>query len=151
MSGCEETYKVYVAETKFKGKKIRKLEQTLTYHHLEHKVDGGPTTLENGAVINELAHRYIHSLPRQQEEIINNMLREFKLQCGILIPNETGITLSQPITIDLDFDDTDEIYGVISVFDTTQEDLDKRFNRAKVKRETQKDIENGILDYYEDK
>lgn len=57
-------------------------------------------SLENGVVINRLAHQYLHSLPREQEEVINNMLREYKLGCAIL----TGKGVEQVQEIELDFD-----------------------------------------------
>lgn len=52
----------------------------MTLHHLQHRSESGSTSAENGAIINELAHRYMHSLPRNQEEIINNYIREWKKQ-----------------------------------------------------------------------
>ena len=67
--GGIKTYKSYLSDKKFKGKRIVK---RLTYHHLKHKSEGGKATEENGAVIEETAHAYMHSLPRHQEEIINN-------------------------------------------------------------------------------
>lgn len=105
-------YKVFVGEKRYKGKKIKRLETTMTYHHLEHKADGGKTSVENGAIVNELAHRYMHSLPRQDEEIINDMLRdykrEFELKGGIIMPTETGLEVVQPIQITFgEIDDQD--------------------------------------------
>ena len=44
--GGIRTYRSYVAEKRFKGKKIAK---QLTYHHLVHKSDSGKATVENGA------------------------------------------------------------------------------------------------------
>ena len=75
-----KTYKVFLKETHYSGNIIKQLENNMTYHHLRHKSEGGKVTDENGAVINELAHRYMHSLPREDEEVVNNMLRKFKLQ-----------------------------------------------------------------------
>ena len=105
-------YKVFVDEKRYKGKKIKRLETTMTYHHLEHNADGGKTNVENGAIVNELAHRYMHSLPRQDEEIINDMLRdykrEFELKGGIIMPTETGLEVVQPIQITFgEIDDQD--------------------------------------------
>lgn len=132
-------YKVFVGEKRYKSKKIRRLEETMTYHHLQHHADGGKTDVENGAVVNELAHRYLHSLPREQEEVINNMLRDFKqeleIRGGILVPTETGLEIRQPFQIQLGFDIGDD-YDVIPVYDNTKEDRDRKFNRAKVKQET---------------
>ena len=79
--GGIKTFKVFVQEKKFKGKPIS---HKITYHHLKHKSEGGKATVENGANVEEVAHQYLHSLPRNQEEIINNMLREFKLNCVMM-------------------------------------------------------------------
>ena len=79
--GGIKTFKVFVKEKRFKGKPIS---HQITYHHLKHKSEGGKATVENGANVEEVAHQYLHSLPRNQEEIINNMLREFKLNCVMM-------------------------------------------------------------------
>ena len=79
--GGIKTFKVFVQEKKFKGKPIS---HQITYHHLKHKSEGGKATVENGANVEEVAHQYLHSLPRNQEEVINNMLREFKLNCVMM-------------------------------------------------------------------
>lgn len=79
--GGIKTFKVFVQEKKFKGKPIS---HQITYHHLKHKSEGGKATVENGANVEEVAHQYLHSLPRDQEEVINNMLREFKLNCVMM-------------------------------------------------------------------
>ena len=79
--GGIRTFKIFVQEKKFKGKPIS---HQITYHHLKHRSEGGKATVENGANVEEVAHQYLHSLPRNQEEIINNMLREFKLNCVMM-------------------------------------------------------------------
>lgn len=146
--GGIKTYKKFVQETHYKRRKIHTLESRLTLHHLQHQSEGGPTTVNNGAVINELAHRYLHSLPRDEEEIINEMLRhyKYKIKCGILVPTDLDIQLQQPDSIDLDFNLNDEDVIVIPVYDTEKEDYDKKFNRAKYKRETQKIIDEELYD-----
>lgn len=74
-----KSYKKFVEEKHYTTKDILKLKKRMNYHHLEHKADGGKATTENGAVVSEDEHRYIHSLPRHQEEIINNHIRQWKL------------------------------------------------------------------------
>lgn len=95
-------YKRFIKEKHFTTKEIRKLVKRMNYHHLEHRADGGATSIENGAVVNELEHRYIHSLPRNQEEIINNHIRKWKADF-ILLTTEKVID-SQEIDIDLSHD-----------------------------------------------
>lgn len=82
--GGIKTFKVFIQEKRFKGKPIS---HQITYHHLKHKSEGGKATVENGANVEEVAHQYLHSLPRDQEEVINNMLREFKLNCVMMTGN----------------------------------------------------------------
>ena len=143
-------YKVFVAGQKFKSKKIKKLEETMTYHHLIHRSEGGETTIENGAILSELAHIYIHSLPREQEEIINNMLREYKqkisIRGGILIPADNDLEIQQPFQIELGIDREADDCLIIPAYDNTREDIEKRFNRAKIKRDTLKQIEEALYD-----
>lgn len=147
-----KTYKTFLRETRYTGKKIRLLEKNMTYHHLRHASEGGKATVENGAVVNELAHRYLHSLPRDQEEVVNNMLRKFKLQGGIIAPTENGLQTIQPIQIDLDFDFDLEDCITIQAYDTTEKDMKKRekFNRAKTKREFIKQVEEELYGPEED-
>lgn len=76
--GTIKTYKKYKEEKHYTSKKVKCLENMMTLHHLKHKSEGGRATIQNGAIINELAHRYLHSLPRSQEEIINDYIREWK-------------------------------------------------------------------------
>lgn len=148
-----KTYRRFLQETRYTGRKIHLLESNLTYHHLKHRSEGGKSTLENGAVIGELPHRYIHSLSRQEEEIINNMFREykFKLQGSILVPTETGIDMRDPIQIELELNGEDG-YIEIPAFDTTERDLQKRkkFNRAKEKRNIQELIDEEMEWLYSD-
>ena len=92
--GGIKTFKVFVQEKKFKGKPIS---HQITYHHLKHKSEGGKATVENGANVEEVAHQYLHSLPRNQEEIINNMLREFKLNC-IMMTGDGQVQEAQSIS-----------------------------------------------------
>lgn len=82
--GGIKTFRIFVQEKKFKGKPIS---HQITYHHLKHKSEGGRATVDNGANVEEIAHQYLHSLPRHQEEIVNDMLRQFKLNCVMMTGN----------------------------------------------------------------
>jgi hypothetical protein len=95
-------YKRFIKEKHFTTKEIRKLTHRMNYHHLEHKADGGGTTIENGAVVNELEHRYIHSLPRNHEEIINNHIRQWKADFITIMDGQ--VIDSQEIDINLNED-----------------------------------------------
>lgn len=76
--GHIKTYKQFKEERKYTSKKTKALENLMTLHHLLHKSEGGKASIENGAIISALAHQYMHSLPRNQEEVINDFIREYK-------------------------------------------------------------------------
>jgi len=131
-------YKQFIKEQHFTSKEIAILKKRMNYHHLQHKSEGGPTSNENGAEVSELAHRYMHSLPRNQEEIVNNHIRQWKLDF-VTLSTETVID-SGKIDIDLNTD-----YMEIQAFDydkpintklTKQQLLEKQ--RRKEKREMQR-------------
>ena len=162
-AGCEKkieklgyikTFKTFLKKMKYSGKKIS---YQLTYHHLKHRSEGGETTVENGAVIEEVAHQYMHSLPRDQEEVVNDMIREFKMGYGIVSGNGEYVDGG---VISLDFNELGEdtidipLYsGLILDKDKPQYKKSKRQkreekianlknpSRAKQKRETRELIE----------
>lgn len=142
--GGIRTYRSYVAEKRFKGKSIKK---QLTYHHLRHKSDGGPANVENGAVVEATAHAYLHSLPRHQEEIINNMLRLYKLNFaeinteGVVNHDTLEFDMSDYVTIPL-YDDNEQ-YNIKKAIQERKQG--EKLSRAQVKRETQRKIK----EYYE--
>lgn len=73
-----KTYREYKEQCRYTNSKRKSLEKMLSFHHLRHKQNGGKAEAENGALLSALPHSYLHSLPRDDEEIINNMLREYK-------------------------------------------------------------------------
>lgn len=96
-------YKVFEERKRFTGKPI---DQQLTFHHLRHRSEGGDHSVENGALIGKTHHEYMHSLPRDEEEIANNLIREWKINC-IAISADGKITDSG--TFSTDFSDCIEI------------------------------------------
>lgn len=123
--GGIKTFKVFVEERRFKGKAIS---YQLTVHHLRHRSEGGETTVENCANIAEIAHQYTHSLDREDEEIVNNMLREFKVNFVMMQGNgeilDSGSFKPEPASE----------YIVIPVYDNIPEQNEERKKRAKAKR-----------------
>lgn len=75
---------------------------------------------------------YMHSLPRNQEEIINDMLRDYK-KCKVELVDdlETGV----------------EINFTDFAYDPKEKD---KYNRAKKKQEDRKEIERGIEEWDKD-
>lgn len=123
--GGIKTFKVFVEERRFKGKAIS---YQLTVHHLRHRSEGGETTVENCANIAEIAHQYTHSLDREDEEIVNNMLREFKVNFVMMQGNgeilDSGSFEPEPASE----------YIVIPVYNNTPEQNEERKRKAKAKR-----------------
>lgn len=101
-------YQTFIHERHFSSKDIKRLVRRMNYHHLKHVSEGGATTLENGAVVNELEHRYMHDLPRGHEEIINNHIRKWKVDfmtlttegvqdSGELVQDDSTETIEIPV------------------------------------------------------
>ena len=139
--GGIKTYASYLAGKKFKGKSIKK---QLTYHHLQHKSDGGRATVDNGAVVEATAHAYMHSLPRHQEEIINNMLRAYKINFMEL--NQGQVLGSGTVEIEDEIEyisipieqDEAEIRRARAIYEKKKQE---QFNRARIKRDTRRQVE----------
>ena len=123
-----KTFKKYLQEKRYRTNQIKRLGKQMTLHHLIHRSEGGKTTLENGAVVSELAHTYMHSLPRQHEEIINNMIRQYKIDIATL--KGTG-EIEKPQEIKINMSD----YIEIEVFDYDEKEKKIPKTRAKLKTE----------------
>lgn len=137
-------YKKFIEEKHLTRKQKLRLEESFAYHHLQHKADGGKATVENGAIVNNLEHEYMHKLPRNQEEIINNHIRQWKL-------DYISLTLGQVIESgEIDIDLTDDIMEIpVHEYHSTREFTIKELQekqRRKEKREMQR-----IRKEYEDK
>lgn len=95
--------------------------------------------MENGANLEEIAHEYLHTLPREKEEEANDMLREFKrqkdIELGFVVINGTEVGKVQLENVQV----TEE-YIVIPAYDVKK----SKYNRAKVKREYQKIIDEDL-------
>ena len=109
----------------------------MTLHHLKHRSEDGATSERNGAVVNSLAHGYLHSLERAEEEIVNGMLRDYK--AGI----DAGRYERIDVELNDDFDSGIEInIAELSIGDLGLEVKPKgKYNRAKEKREMRRIIE----------
>ena len=132
------SFKRFVQKKIYSGKKIS---HQISLHHLQHSSEFGSTTVENGANVEEIAHQFLHSLPRDKEEIANNMLRQWKLNY-ISMSGDEGTAISYDIenagTIDLELGDD---FIEIPVYTQTKK---QKYNRAKVKREYQKIIDEDL-------
>ena len=123
---------------------------TMTYHHMRHVSEGGKATVENGANLALENHEFLHSLPREEEEKINNEIRRWK--ANFISMNNGKVEDSAS----LEFPDltNDENCIIIKLEKTTKaqyEELQRQkqrrkqqFNRSKIKRETQQMIDDEL-------
>lgn len=65
-------------EERRKIKGYNKYEDKITYHHIKEKSKGGKATEENGALIKGYNHAWLHTLPEEDKQKINNAMIEFK-------------------------------------------------------------------------
>lgn len=72
---------VKVPECKtYKSKGMKKRMQQLTYHHICEKQYGGKATVENGALLTEEHHIWLHKQPPEVKAKLNIAFQEFKRQ-----------------------------------------------------------------------
>lgn len=125
---------------------VRKDAYIMTYHHLRHVSEGGKATEENGAVLALENHQFLHSLPREEEEKINNQIRKWKMNYLAIKNGE----VEEYGTLDFSDLTNDENCIIIKLKETTKaqyEELQKQkkqFNRSKIKRETQRMVDEEL-------
>lgn len=140
--GGIKTYKTFIQEKRYSGKKII---LQISYHHLQHVSENGATSIRNGANVSTIAHQYLHSLPRDQEEIINNELRQFKYQIDMVRMSVGDRNLSfEKINIPNDALNMEDVIEIplednAQILEETQKKKPK-FNRAKVKKQVEEMI-----------
>lgn len=118
-------------------KGYRKSQEVITYHHLEKKEDGGEATIENGALIKEYNHRWLHTLPPEQLDQVNDKLREYKLSVLQLGYQETKRRIECG---ELDFriqdlSNEEEDYVVIKAYDDKEKQRPNKRQYTKKYRE----------------
>ena len=118
---------VKVPECKtYKSKGQRKRMQQLTYHHIWEKQYGGKATVENGALLTEEHHIWLHKQPPEVKNKLNNAFQEFKRQ--------------KDQELEVQYVDIEKIPFELNVADL---EIDKKgrlriYNRAKVKEQMRK-------------
>lgn len=128
---------------KIKG--YKKLDRTISYHHIKEKSKGEEVSADNGANLAIYNHQWFHQQPPEIIEDINNKLQDFKVSIDLarLEIGEEGLNIEKVLSINFDMEDTISI----PLYDNTPEIEEKRhkkFNRAEVKRETSKLIEEEL-------
>lgn len=125
----------------------------ITYHHLRHQSEGGKATVENGANVALENHEWLHTLPREEEEKVNDAIREWKANF-LTMKGNGKIEDSKQLT----FPDLtkEEDCIIIKAYDTTKEQYEElqkqkqererkqRFNRSKEKQKLQQLIDELI-------
>lgn len=119
---------------KYKSKGQYKRMKQLTYHHIVKKEHGGRATVENGALLSAENHSWFHKQTSIEQARLNDIFQQYKL--GILEMNNGRVVQAQTINLDFELQE----YDVIPVYPD-----DRKYNRAKVKKETERIIER----YYE--
>lgn len=144
-AGIREITKKQEKVIKKRIRGFKKLDRTITYHHLQKKENGGEVTVENGANIAAYNHEWLNRQPPEIQEEINNKLREFKLKVDCIQMNfkEKDVEVEKVGRIEVS-NDEDE-YMVIPAYDNVEEYGKKdKFNRNKSKLDTKRLID----DYY---
>lgn len=143
---CITSEEEQMMKKRIKG--FKKLDRTISYHHIRERHEGGKVTIENGANLAAYNHAWLHQQSPEVKNSINRQLQEFKMSIVKMSFDETG--LREEIIADQVPLKQDK-YISIKAYDNTEYDLEKRkqkFNRAKAKQETQKLIDEIL---YEDR
>lgn len=111
------------ASKKYTSKGQRKRMEQLTYHHILEKSRGGKATIENGALLKERNHIWLHQQPKEVQAKLNMAFQELKRRKD----QELGI----------EYVDINEIPFELNVCDLEIDSKGKLrvYNRAKVKEE----------------
>lgn len=126
-------------------KGFKKLDRTITYHHLRPKCKGGKATVENGANLARYNHDWLEQLPPDKKEQVNNKLRQFKLSiCSMSFDERGRMQVDDAAVIEVPEFIGEDDYIVIPAYDTPPK---QKYNRAKVKREYQRYVDEEMEDY----
>lgn len=111
---------------RYKSRGQMKRMRALTYHHILEKSKGGRATVENGALLAEENHIWFHQQPIKAQKQMNKMFQEYKksVDCKVEFVDK------------LDFP-----FEVASIIIEPKELEKQKYNRAKVKREWQREVE----------
>jgi len=106
----------------------------LTYHHIQERRNGGQATVENGALLSLENHSWFNKQSEERQKAMNKAFQEYKATANVAILQGANIKEAKEIAIDM----TDCIHIPL-------ENDNAKYNRARVKRETQEQIE----EYYQ--
>ena len=99
--------------------------KTLTYHHMKEKSKGGPTTIENGAILSVENHEWFNKQPPEVQAKLNKRFKEYK---------ECKVVYSDDVKVDF------EIHATTFEIDERAH-IKSKYNRAKEKEKLRRRIE----------
>lgn len=117
---------------RYTGKGQLKRMKQLTYHHIEMKKDGGRATVENGALLSAENHAWFHKQSLQDQATMNAIFQEYKKQS-----QECQIIFVDNLDLDFEIRATEFHIG-------EREQKKEKYNRAKAKRELQKQVDEEL-------
>lgn len=124
----KDTPKVYKSKGQLKRAK------QLTFHHIKERSKGGRATEENGAILSAENHEWFNKQSPEVQAKLNQIFQDYKKSFAEGSIDSSGSRVTPSIDIEeLDYDD----------FMTLAK---SRYNRAKVKREFQKRVEEELED-----
>ena len=99
--------------------------KTLSYHHIKERAKGGPTTVENGAILSVENHEWFNKQPPEVQAELNKRFKEYK---------ECEVVYSDNVKVDF------EIHATTFEIDERAHTKSK-YNRAKEKEKLRRRIE----------
>ena len=110
---------------RYKSKGQRKRMKQLTYHHIQERSNGGQATVENGALLSTENHEWFNRQSKEAQRQMNELFQRYKnsVECSVeFVDNlETNFSIASVIIVPAE--------------------LEKKYNRAKEKREWRKQVE----------
>lgn len=123
---------------RYTSKKQYERMKQLTYHHIKEKRNGGPATIENGALLSAENHQWFNQQSPEKQAIMNEAFQNYKKTINVAIMEGASVKKAQSIAIDMS-----------DYIEIPLEDDNKKYNRAKVKREWQKKLNEQLEEDWE--
>ena len=127
-----DSSRVYTGKQAEYMRKHQQQLKRLTYHHIKERSQGGKATVENGAILSEDNHRWFNQQSREAQAKMNDAFQEYKRRVDEA--RECKIELVDTLDIGIEVK-----VAEISFSDEIKPPKEK-FNRAKVKQKTMREI-----------
>lgn len=98
----------------------------LTYHHIKERQHGGTTTVENGALLSAENHIWFNKQSKESQKQMNELFQKYKqsIECNVEL-----------------VDELDTRFSIASAIIVPAELEKAHYNRAREKREWQREVE----------